>query len=78
MSNARQNTISRFTNLLDGSILPKASVSEILDYYEAKLRNAPITVKQNCNITNKFKEAELDELTEGDYWDVDKSYTNYL
>ena len=33
-SNARQATISRFTNLLDGGIIPRASVSEILDYYE--------------------------------------------
>ena len=62
MSNAKQATISRFTNLLDGSIIPRASVSEILDYYEAQLRNVPIVVKNDCNITRKFKEAEIQEL----------------
>ena len=68
-SNAKQTTISRFTNLLDGGIIPRASVSQIIDYYEAQLRNVPITVKQNCSITNKFKEAELDEIEahEGDW-----------
>jgi len=74
--NAKQATIDRFTNLLDGSIISSASVSTIIDYYETKLRNAPITVKENCNITRKFKETEL-ELTEGDYWDVDKSHINF-
>jgi hypothetical protein len=67
MSNAKQATISRFTNLLDGSILPRVSVSEILDYYEAKLRNAPIVVKNNCSITNKFKEAEIAEMEENEF-----------
>jgi hypothetical protein len=60
-SNAKQATISRFTNLLDGSIIPSASVSTIIDYYEAKLRNVPITVKNDCSITRKFKEAEIAE-----------------
>jgi hypothetical protein len=77
-NNAKQATIKRFTNLFDGGILPRTSVSQIIEYYEAQLRNVPITVKQNCSITNKFKEAEIDELTEGDYWDVDKSHINYL
>jgi hypothetical protein len=66
MSNAKQATIKRFTNLLDGGIIPRVSVSEIIDYYEAQKNNAPITVKQNCSITNKFKEAEIEEH-EGDW-----------
>jgi len=61
-NNAKQATISRFTNLLDGGIIPRASVSEIIEYYEAKLRNVPIAVKNDCNITRKFKEAEIQEL----------------
>jgi len=63
-SNAKQATISRFTNLLDGSILPRASVSEILEYYEAQLKGSTITVKNNCSITSKFKEAEIAEIEE--------------
>jgi hypothetical protein len=61
MSSARQDTIRRFTNLLDGSILPKASVSQIIDYYEALKNGSNITVKNNCNITNRFLEEEIKE-----------------
>lgn len=64
MSNARQATISRFTNLLDGSIIPSASVSTIIDYYEAQLKNAPIVVKTNCSITNNFLDAQIAEYEE--------------
>ena len=63
-SNAKQATIKRFTNLLDGSILPRASVSQIIEYYEAQLRNVPITVKQNCSITNNFLDEEINEYDE--------------
>ncbi len=63
-NNAKQATISRFTNLLDGSIIPSASVSTIIDYYEAKLRNVSITVKQNCSITNNFLDEEINEYDE--------------
>lgn len=66
MSSARENTIKRFTNLLDGSILPKASVSQIIDYYEAQLKGFNIMVKQDCNITKKFKEAEIAEYEQED------------
>jgi hypothetical protein len=67
MSSAKQATISRFTNLLDGSILPRASVSQIIEYYEAQLRNVPITVKNDCSITRKFKEAEIAEMEEDEF-----------
>ena len=66
MSNARQATIRRFTNLLDGKVY-NASVSEIIDYYEAQLRNAPIVVKQDCSITKKFIEAQIQEEYEDEY-----------
>lgn len=61
MSSARQDTIRRFTNLLDGSIIPSASVSTIIDYYEGIKNNAPVVVKDNCSITNSFVEAEIQE-----------------
>lgn len=67
MSNAKQATIRRFTNLLDGSIIPSASLSTIIDYYEAKLKNAPIAVKQDCSITKKFIEAQIQEEYENEY-----------
>ena len=64
MSDARNATIRRFTNLLDGGIIPRASVSQILDYYEAQLRNVPIAVKQHCNITSQFLNEEIQEMEE--------------
>jgi hypothetical protein len=67
-SNAKQATIGRFTNLLDGSIIPRASVSQIIDYYEAQKNNTPIAIKQDCSITKKFIEAEIAEM-EDDYED---------
>ena len=66
-SNAKQTTIKRFTNLLDGGILPRVSVSQIIEYYEAQLRNVPITVKQDCSITKKFIEAQIQEEYEDEY-----------
>jgi hypothetical protein len=75
MDNAREMTIRKFTNLLNGKVY-NASVATIIEYYEAQLRNVPITVKQDCSITRKFKETEL-ELTEEDYWDGDES-NNFL
>ena len=64
MSNAKQATISRFTNLLDGSILPSASVSKIIDYYESLKQGQQIVIKQECSISNKFREAEIAEIEE--------------
>jgi hypothetical protein len=69
MSNqAKQATIRRFTNLLDGSIIPSASVSQIIEYYEAQKNNTPIAIKQDCSISRKFIEAEIAEM-EDDYED---------
>ena len=65
---AKQATIGRFTNLLDGSIIPRASVSQIIEYYEAQKNNTPIAIKQDCSITRKFREAEITDM-EDDYED---------
>ncbi len=64
MSDAKKATIRRFTNLLDGGVLPRTSVYEILDYYEGQLKGSNVAVKQTCNITSKFKEAEIAEMEE--------------
>jgi hypothetical protein len=66
---AKLLTVRRFTNLLDGGILPKVSVYEILDYYEdLKIINRKkanvLAVKNNCNITNNFLEDEIQEYEE--------------
>lgn len=64
MSNAKKDTIRRFTNLLDGSIIPRASVSEIIDYYEALKNGSNPVVKQHCSITNNFRNEEIAEMEE--------------
>ncbi len=64
---AKKATISRFTNLLDGGIIHSASVSTIIDYYEAQKNNTPIAIKQDCSITRKFIEAEIQEEYEDEY-----------
>jgi hypothetical protein len=66
MSDAKQDTIRRFTNLLDGSVVPSASVSKIIDYYEALKSGSNPAVKDNCRITNRFLEEEIQEY-EDDY-----------
>lgn len=67
MSNAKQVTISRFTNLLDGSVIHTASVSTIIDYYEAVKNDFNPVVKQDCSITKKFIEAQIQEEYEDEY-----------
>lgn len=55
-------TVTRFTNLAGGGILPRASVSQIINYYEALLENNKPTVHSGCNITNRFVEEEIKEI----------------
>ena len=59
---AKQLTIRRFTNLLDGSIVPRVSVSMIIDYYEALKSGSNSVVKQNCSITDNFRNEEIAEI----------------
>lgn len=73
MSDAKKTTISRFTNLLDGGILPKTSVATIIDYYEElkvidrKKTNVLAALNKECSITKKFIEAQIQEEYENEY-----------
>jgi hypothetical protein len=73
-NNAKQDTIRRFTNLLDGSIIPSVSVATIIDYYEElkvidrKRVNVLAALNKECSITNNFIEEEIQEM-ENDYED---------
>jgi hypothetical protein len=70
MSDAKKNTIRRFTNLLDGGIIPSASVATIIDYYEElkvidrKKINVLAALNKECSITSKFRETEIAEMEE--------------
>jgi hypothetical protein len=61
--NAKELTIKRFTNLLDGKVY-NASVTQIIEYYEAQLKGSNPVVKTNCSITNNFLDAEYAEYEE--------------
>jgi hypothetical protein len=63
-------TSSKFTNLMDGSVIPKAGVRTIIDYYESLLIDKPQVVKSTSNIESNFQEEEFEEmLNETDNWD---------
>ena len=72
---AMTKTSKRFTNLMDGSVLPSANVIDIINYYEYLIDNNPAEVKYMSNIERNFAEAEIEEqLSEADYWDGDETY----
>jgi len=59
---AQRETIKRFTNLIDGKVLPFASVATILNYYETLLADNKPNVTSPCNITKSFEEEWVKEL----------------
>ena len=59
---ALAKTKKKFTNLLDGDILPGVSVSWIISYYESLVAgDMPVVNDRDCNITRAFEEAETYE-----------------
>jgi hypothetical protein len=71
---AMAQTSKRFTNLMDGSVLPSASVLAIINYYEFLIDSNPVEIKYQSGIEANFAEAEIeDQLSEADYWDGDES-----
>jgi hypothetical protein len=67
---ALDKTYRKFTNLMDGSVIPKAGVTTIIHYYESLLIDKPQVVKSTSNIESNFQEEEFEEmLNEADNWD---------
>jgi len=67
---AQRDTIKRFTNLIDGKVLPFISVFTILSHYEMLLSLIKPPVVGSCNITKQFEEEAIRELEqEADYYD---------
>ena len=59
---ALYETKKKFTNLIDGDILPGYSVGEIISYYESLIAgDKPVVNDRDCNITRAFEEAETYE-----------------
>jgi len=67
---ALKKTRERFTNLLDGKVLPDATVNSIITYYETLVaKNAAPTVNRSCGIMNNFREAEIQQYeSDNDEW----------
>jgi hypothetical protein len=67
---AMAKTSKTFTNLMDGSVLPSASVIAIINYYEYLLDTNPAEIKYQSGIEANFAEAEIEDLVneESDYW----------
>jgi hypothetical protein len=73
-------TETKFTNLMDGSVLLNVNVAQIINYYESIMFNNTKTLIVNSlgNIESNFQQEEAyDYLDEADYWDGDES-DNFL
>ena len=71
---ALARTSKRFTNTIDGSVLPDSGVVQIIMYYEHLLETNEAQIRYMSNIESNFAEAEIEEqLSEADYWDGDES-----
>jgi|694.fasta_scaffold58306_5 hypothetical protein len=72
---AMAQTSKRFTNLMDNSVIPSASVLAIINYYEFLIDSNPVEIKYQSGIEANFAEQEIQELlTEEDYWDEDVQF----
>lgn len=60
-------TKQRFTNLMDGSVIPKAGVTTIIHYYESLLIDKTPVVKSTSNIETRFQEEEFQEMNDEFY-----------
>ncbi len=59
---ALKQTKERFTNLLEGDILPGVTVGEIISYYESLIAgDKPVITDEDCNITKSFLEEEIQD-----------------
>jgi hypothetical protein len=68
---AKQRTIRRFTNLLDGAVLPNVTPGQVIDYYQSLINLDTPQVKMPLNnIERQFREAEIqaDLDDEDDYY----------
>ena len=59
---AKQKTIKRFTNLIDGTVKNGIGPGEVINYYESILASAPIPyVKSHSGFEQNFLEEQIQE-----------------
>jgi hypothetical protein len=62
---ALKKTRERFTNLIDGKVLPHVGITEIILYYETLVaKNVAPTVSQSSGILDNFREAQIQQYEE--------------
>jgi hypothetical protein len=60
---AKVKTIEKFTNLLDGSLLPGLTVSQVINYYDALILGTPVdNVRRIDGIIANFMEDYVNGL----------------
>jgi hypothetical protein len=64
---ALEKTRKKFTNLLDGKIVPGYSVGEIISYYESLIKTGKATIKTRDSILAKFLDNEIDDAIDDSY-----------
>jgi hypothetical protein len=68
---ARSATVSKFTNLWDGSVLSHASVSTIIDHYEALLAGAkPARINDHSHFIQNFIDEQIREYEDDEYYEL--------
>ena len=66
---ALKKTRERFTNLIDGTVLPRYSITDIILYYETLVaKNAAPVISRSNGILDNFMEEQIkDYETDDDY-----------
>lgn len=61
-------TSSKFTNLMDGKIIPNVGVTTIINYYESLLIDNPVKITTTSGIESNFMEDMAQEyLDDADF-----------
>tara|TARA_R110000868_G_scaffold33103_1_gene120578 strand:- start:548 stop:793 length:246 start_codon:yes stop_codon:yes gene_type:complete len=67
-------TSRKFSNLMDGDVLPNVGVVQIINYYESLIIDKILSTVNKGNIESNFQEDQIEEyLNEADFWDGDES-----
>jgi len=61
---ALARTKKKFTNLLDGKIIPGYSVGEIISYYESLIKTGEANVRTRDSIMARFLDEEINDATD--------------
>lgn len=64
---ALAETKRKFTNLIDGKIIPGYSVGEIISHYESLIKTGKATIKTRDSIMARFLDEEINDAIDDSY-----------